>query len=90
MDQPCRQALAVALLTICGIIRMARATARENDGQAAARFEVVFSNAPCSGELVHALAALSVACRLCGKEVKVLQEEEEVAREYLAVRGWPS
>ena len=36
------------------------------------------------------LSALSVACRLCGAEIPALLEREDLARAYLAVRGWAS
>ena len=53
------------------------------------RFEVIFESPPTPGVLRHALSALSVACRLCGREAKAL-EAEGLAREYLSVRGWSS
>ena len=39
-----------------------------------------------AAELDHALAALTVACDLCGPEVQVL-EQEAAASHYLKVRG---
>ena len=86
-SQPSRQALGVLLLTACGLVRFARAAVEEKGGQALARFEVRFSTAPSALELTHALAALSVACRLCAQEAKALQDEE-IAGKYLAIRGW--
>lgn len=88
LPQPCQQALGVLLLTTSGIVRMARATAGERDGhQMVTRFEVVFASSPCVAELTHALSALLVACRLCGREAKVLQQDTVVAREYLRSQG---
>ena len=37
----------------------------------------------------HALSALSMACRLCAREVKAL-EDETLAQEFVRVRGWSS
>jgi hypothetical protein len=68
------------------MVRLARATAEERAGRTAVRFEVVFVSPPCAAEMAHALSALSVACRLCGREAKVLQQDEGAAEEYLALR----
>lgn len=86
LSQLCRQALGALLLIACGMVRLARATAEEREGRTAVRFEVVFVSPPCAAEMAHALSALSVACRLCGREAKVLQQDEGAAEEYLALR----
>lgn len=87
LPQQCRQALGILLLTACRIV-MVRATAEEREDRTTARFEVVFASPPCAAELAHALSALSVACRFFGREAKVLQQDEVVASEYLALQGW--
>jgi len=81
------QALALLLLTVSDTVRMARPTIEAADGYAA-RFEVTFGSPPCAAEVAHALAALSVACRLCAKESKVLCLHDGVAQEYVCSRGW--
>lgn len=83
----CRLALGVLLLTACGIVRMARGRAEEAEGRTAVGFEALLGRPTCAAELAQALSALSVICRLCGREAQALQERL-VAREYLAVRGW--
>jgi hypothetical protein len=84
-----RTAMAVLLLRLGGVVRMVRAAGEECNGQSAIRLEVGLSRTPRTGELAHALAALSVACRLCGREVEVLQDGG-IAAEYLASRGLSS
>src|SRR5262249_11169728 len=86
IPSPCRQALGVFLLGASGAFRFARAAVGDGGGLAA-RLEVVLDGSPTATELAHALSALSVACRLCAREVRAL-EDEGVAREFLAVRGW--
>jgi hypothetical protein len=75
----CRQALAMLLLRMNGSVRMARATVAGG----APRIEVVFDDAPAPVELRHALAALSVACRITAREAEILARHEDVARRYL-------
>ena len=80
-----RQALGLLLLTAGGALRPARGAAEAGDGQMALRLEVDFATPPGAAELGHALAALSVGCRLCGEEVKLL-EDESIAGRYLRIR----
>jgi len=77
----CEQALGLLLLRVCGIVRMARAAAEAQASQA--RFEVVFGSRPCAAELTHAFAALSVACRIAGREAAVLWSDEKIAEAYI-------
>jgi hypothetical protein len=85
----CRRALHVLLLSACRTVRMARALAGNRDEEADYRWEVVLDDAPGASALGHALAALSVACRLSAREVTAFYDET-IARNYLAVRGWSS
>lgn len=80
-------ALGVFLLRANAVVRMARAVAEAVDGRMTTRFEVEFAHAPGAEELGHALAALSVACRLCGREANVLAQDEAVAGAYLSSMG---
>ena len=82
-----RQALAVLLLTACGVVRMARAVVGESSGRQIAQWEVAFSFPPTANELTHALAALSLACRVSAAEIKLL-EDEEIANRFLSAQGW--
>lgn len=84
-----RLALGVWLLTANGVLRMARAAAEEEDGCTAVGIEIAFGTPPSPGELAHAFSALSVACRLCLAEAAVF-EDETIAKQYLALRGWSS
>ena len=82
-----RRAWGLFLLTASGLVRLVRATAGDRNGRVAARLAATWPGSPGSVELGHALAACSVACRLCGKEVNALCDPS-VATDYLAVRGW--
>ena len=83
LAMPCQEALALLLLRACGVVRMVRAAVEDVGSGTAARFEVLFSDTPCSAELAHAFSALSVACRIAGREAAILQHDEIVARAYL-------
>jgi hypothetical protein len=76
----CRQAFGVLCFRTGGVVRLVRAAAADVAG---ARFEVALGAAPCAAELEHALAALSVACRLATREAAVLRADKAVARTYL-------
>jgi hypothetical protein len=80
-----RRAVGLMLLRACGVVRFARAAVKERSERATALFEVVFPSLPGVVELNHALSALSVACRLCGREVRAMQDER-IARNYLAAQ----
>jgi hypothetical protein len=81
----CRHALAVFLLTISSALRLARAYAAAADGQHSFGFQVNLPAAPAAEEIDHALAALSIAYRMCARETSVLLNEA-AARCYLAAR----
>jgi hypothetical protein len=82
-----RDALAVLLLTASGAVRMARPAAEQSGDRIAARFEVRLASHASPALLGRGLAALSVACRLCGREAAILNNER-IAERYLAVRGF--
>lgn len=77
-------AIHLLLLTAGGAVRMARPTIESSEGRVNAAFEVSFPTVPAAAHLAHALAALSVACRLCAEELRALQDPD-VAREFLAL-----
>ena len=62
-----RHALNVMLLHACHFLRMARATTRNADGTTVYGWEVALDRAASVREAEHALAALSLACRLSAR-----------------------
>ncbi|MGA7342137.1 MAG: hypothetical protein WBE72_03265 [Terracidiphilus sp.] len=81
-----RRALALFLLTATGALRLARAYAEEVESGLAFGIEVHLPTAPAVEEIDHALAALSIARRVCARETNVLLNEA-AARRYLAARN---
>ncbi len=81
-----RQALAVYLLTVSGSLRMARAYAARAGEQMSFGLHVSLPSTPAAEEIQHALAALSVAYRMCAREANVLLHDA-AARHYLAARN---
>ena len=81
-----RHALEVFLLTACRLVRMARVGVVLHDGRSLYRWEVVWPRLPSSAQLHSGLAALSVACRLTGRELHALSDES-IACTYLRLRG---
>ena len=79
-------ALAVLLLATGGLVRLARPVLEDSGAGVGARFEVRSSALRTPAWLGRALSALSVACRLCGREAAVLADAG-IARDYLALRG---
>lgn len=84
LSESSRHALAMLLLRGGALVRMARPAIEESESQIGARFEVVFSELPRAFELAHALSALSVACSLCAREAKAVQDDI-IAKEYLTI-----
>jgi len=81
-----REATALLMLTTSAVTRLARACADRDAQSAPVGFEVAFSPPVTPTEMGHALAALSVASRMCRRELAVMRDES-VARDYLAVHG---
>jgi hypothetical protein len=81
-----REATALLMLTTSAVTRLARAYADRDAQGAPVGFEVAFSPPATPTEMGHALAALSVASRMCRRELAVVRDES-VARDYLAVHG---
>ena len=69
------------LLRAGGLVRFARPVVIAG----AAIFEVTFSTQPTAMEIGDALGALSIACRLAGRETALLAGDENIAREYRAM-----
>ena len=80
------EALALFLLSACITVRMVRPVGVTHDGNSRVQFEACLPQRLSSTDLHHALAALSVACSLCGREIPLLAAEA-AAQEYLLVRG---
>ena len=80
----CCEALAVILARACGAFRMMRAVLKADPERLSARLELVWVSLPTPYAVSEALAALSVAIRLCGAEARALARDEVVARAYLA------
>ena len=89
MADAARKALAVFLLTTSSTLRLVRAYATEVDGGFAFGVQVNLPAAPASEEIDHALAALSIAHRMCARETNVLLNDA-VARFYLTARDIPT
>ena len=83
-----RRALAVFLLTASGSMRLVRAFTPNAEDEADAVFalQVSLPALPAAEEFHHALAALSVAHRVCAREAAVLLNEA-AACQYLAARN---
>jgi len=82
----CRAAVAALALRASAAVRMVRAAVADRD----LRLEVVLADAPAPAEVRHALAALSVACRMTARETAVLADDETVAGLYLTLQPKPS
>jgi hypothetical protein len=86
-DAAVRGALATMFLTLADAVRFARSAAETVDGRTSVFLEVDLQPDVTVPELHHALAALSMAARLAGREASALTDVG-VARAYLAARGW--
>jgi hypothetical protein len=86
LSETAREALALFLLSAGSTIRLARPVCLTRDGSSRVQFESCLPLPLSPAALHHALAALSVACSLCGREIPLLAGET-AAQEYLLVRG---
>lgn len=68
------QALCLYLLEANAALRFTRGFLERAGEHIAAGFEVRLEDAPTPAEAAHALAAVSVACRHCAKEMEVLKD----------------
>jgi hypothetical protein len=82
VPEVCKRAAAAFLLRVAGAARMVRPILPPEVG--APRLEVVLPNPTTAAQIGHALAALSVACSLCAREVEVVLRDERIAALYLA------
>jgi hypothetical protein len=80
-----KKAMALLLLRACRDVRMARASiGKDSQGSPKTRFEAILP-CPISVEELHeSFSALSVACRLCGREARALKHDP-IADAYLAL-----
>ncbi len=81
-----RKALAVFLLMASAALRLVRAYAEQVDSELVFGVQVNLPGIPAIEEIDHALAALSVAHRVCARETNVLLNEV-TAQCYLAARN---
>jgi len=81
-------AFGVLLLEVARSVCMVRAWAVTEEARTAIGFDVTIGADGTAEELDLALGAVSVACRECGEEAKLLRDPE-VASKYLSVRGLP-
>jgi hypothetical protein len=89
LPSPTRMGAAgLLLLKTTKAVKMVRAAADPTDSPGACmRLETLLEGPVCAALLDRALSALSVACSLCGREMKVIKDER-FSRTYLAaVRG---
>jgi hypothetical protein len=84
-----RLAVAALMLSVSGTVRLVSAVSRRSNGKPVTGHDAFFRvelPATTSGTtLAHSLSALSVACDLCGREVRALAEDPELARAFLEV-----
>lgn len=92
-----RQAVAALMLSVSGCVRMVSTVSCRSNGRPEnghdAFFRVELPSTTSSSTFAHSLSALSVACELCGREVRALAEDPGLARAYLEVchpRALPS
>jgi hypothetical protein len=81
-----REALALFLLICAAAVRMVRPFLGSGEGCFRVGFEVVGASWPSPGWLDHAFAALSVVCRIAGREVTALADDR-VATGFLKTCG---
>lgn len=84
LSEASRRAAGLFLLSLTAELRLVRGAA-SRDPAPAIRLEAHLPAVPTASELDLALAALSLACRLCSRELRGLTEEE-LARTYLDQR----
>jgi hypothetical protein len=84
LGDPSREAIARLLLRAGSAVRMVRPAAEAAGERTLFRWEAALGARPGPQELRHALAALSMACRLTAREVEVLQNPAG-AEAYLSV-----
>ena len=80
-----RHALALFLLTATSALRMVRAYAAAAEDQESFGLQVSLPSSAACAEIDHALAALSIAYRMCAREAAVLLQAASAHR-YLAAR----
>jgi hypothetical protein len=89
MAEVSQRALAIFLLTAGSALRMVRAHATGADDLRSLGFQVSLAPSAVAEEIDHALAALSIAHRMCAREANVLLDKA-AARCYLGARDLPT
>ncbi len=82
------RALAALLLTATGVVRMVKAGVMREAGADVFFVRCHVGHDASVDEMRHALSALTVACRLVGREADVMAVDAAIARAYLEARGW--
>lgn len=86
MEGKAPEAVHLLLLSASRLVRLARASAAPAGDAVEYRWEAVLPTEYDAQTLGHALGSLSVACQLTARELQAM-EDEEIAQEYLALRG---
>lgn len=96
-EETSRKAVAALMLSVAGSVRMVSAFSRPSNGKGERGhdtfFRVELPPTASSSTFAHSLSALSVACELCGREVRALAEDSDLARAFLEIshpRSLPS
>lgn len=90
MDEPSKvskAAIGSLLGRVSAVIRMVRPCVARSDERYVVRLEAALPRMPAEHDIHEGLSALSVACRMCGRELEILRDEH-FAGEYLAMTGW--
>ncbi len=85
-DQTSRLSVAALFLSVSACVRLARAVAWPSDHGAVPGFQVDLPVATSAAAFGHGLAALSVACDMCGREAVALAEDRSLAEAFLELR----
>jgi len=86
-EDGCRRAVELMLLLASATVRMVRPAATATPEGLAYCWEVPWAGLPEGWEIARGVSALSVACGLAGREIRLLGEDPRLAREYLAAGG---
>lgn len=89
LSDDAQRSLPAFLLEINAALRYSRTFLERSQSGVAAGFEIRMDWMPVQADASGALAALSVACRRCARELDLLSRDASLARLYWAARGLP-